>query len=253
MIGLLVPATRHVDNMALSINSPQEDEYAVANLTPHSMYHHWSFPQRADYYFKRYALMRDVPPDEMAAWKRVYYRVLQKAALYMGSHRQLVIKNPCNTGRIPQLLEMFPDARFIHIYRNPYTLFPSTLHLYEKTLEIAALQEITREQVEADILHFYQEIMQQFFKDKDLIPAKNLIEVKFENLESDPMRELRRIYDSLGLREFSEAEAPISAYLDSLSDYKKNKYEYSDDVLEKVRREWQFAIDRWGYEPPQRN
>src|SRR5687768_18104609 len=41
-----------------------------------------------------------------------------------------ILKSPPHTCRVPTLLRLFPDARFVHIVRDPYAVYPSTLHLW---------------------------------------------------------------------------------------------------------------------------
>ena len=42
--------------------------------------------------------------------------------------RPLVLKSPPHTARIRQLLEWFPEAKFVHIRRDPYRVIQSRLH-----------------------------------------------------------------------------------------------------------------------------
>ena len=74
------------------------------------------------------------------------------------------------------------------------------------------------------------------------------MEVRFEDLEADPLSEMRRIYDTLGLTGFDESEPALRAYIDSVSGYEKNSYQLDTDAIEKVNRHWGFAFDQWGYE-----
>jgi hypothetical protein len=244
----ILPATRVMDNMAWSMDSPQEEEFAIANMSPYSFYHHWTFPRKARYYFEKYALFNEVPKKVIAKWKEIYVSILTKAGLHKGGKR-LVIKNPTNTGRIKVLLELFPNAKFIHIYRDPYRVYLSTKHLYRKTLPITQLQEISDAETEDNILLFYKELMQRYLADKELIPPENLVEVKFESLEENPLEELQRIYEQLGLPGFEMAKAVFQSYMHARADYQKNQYEGLDqDLIAKVNQHWGFAIETWGYQ-----
>lgn len=57
-----------------------------------------------------------------------------KFIAFRNKGKQLVLKNPPNTERIPYLLEMFPKAKFIFIYRNPYVLFYSIRNMWKKAI-----------------------------------------------------------------------------------------------------------------------
>jgi hypothetical protein len=191
-------------------------------------------------------LFDDLPEQTLAEWKEIYLTVLRTATLSAGGKR-LVLKNPVNSGRIRKLLELFPDAKFIHVYRNPYRVFLSMMWVYKIVLPRSQVQKIGPDQVEAYVLRFYNLLMQRFLADKALIPAGNLVEVRFEDLEAAPLDQLRRVYESLNLPGFAEAEPAFRAYLASIAGYQKNQYELTDEVIAKVNRHWQFAFDAWGY------
>ena len=248
MIARWLHPTREIDNIPLSFDAPEEEDLAIANMSPYSFLHLYTFPRQAPYFFERFALFNGLPEKTRTEWKEIYLAVLRKASLKSGGKR-LVIKNCADSGRIETLLELFPDAKFIHICRNPYHVFHSTLFLYRTVLPRSQVQEIGPDQVEAYVLRFYALLMQKFLGAKTLIPPGNLVEVRFEDLESAPLDLLRRVYEGLGLPGFSEAEPAFRSYIDSVTGYQKNEYVATDDVIEKVNQHWRFALDAWGYTP----
>jgi hypothetical protein len=245
-----IPSTRMMDNMRLNLDDPQEEEFAMAEMSPFSFYHQWSFPRNAREYFDKYAMFHNVPDSVVCNWKKAYLRILHKATFNSGG-KQLVIKNPINTARIETLLEMFPNAKFVHIYRNPYTVFLSTRHFFRCVLGSTQLQAANQDEIEANILYFYEQMMRRFLDEKRLIPQGNLVELRFEEFEAQPLDGLRQVYDGLRLPGFDAAEDRFRDHLASLAGYRKNRYDLSDDVIRKVEEHWGFAIDRWGYKVPQ--
>ena len=239
--------TRIIDNIPLSLGAPQEEEFAMANMSPYSFLHAFTLPRQAPYLFERYALFRDIPERVLATWTEVYLAVLRKATLLMGG-RRLVLKNPANSGRIRTLLSLFPSAKFIHIYRNPYDVFLSTMWVHRSVIPRSQVQEVSPDTVEAHVLRFYAQLQRKYLAEKDLIPAGNLAEVRFEDLEENPLTQLHRVYEGLNLPGYAEAEPAFRAYLTSTASYQKNRYELSDEIIAKVNRHWQFAFDEWGYE-----
>jgi hypothetical protein len=239
--------TRLIDAVPLRIDAPQEEEFAMTNVTPHSFLHVFSFPRQAADLFARTTLFQGISPDALAEWSACYLEILRKATLHANGKR-LMLKNCADTGRIWALLDLFPDAKFIHIYRNPYDLYLSTRRLWEVVLWRSQLQEIDPAEIDRLILQFYPQLMQQYLADRELIPAGNLGELSFEELEADPLAETRRIYEALGLPGFAEAEPAFRAYLASVADYQRNEYELTADVIDLVNRHWSFAFDTWGYQ-----
>lgn len=240
--------TREIDNIPLSMDNPEEEDLAIANMSPYSYLHMYSFPRRASYYFERYITKFDALPKSIRTeWGKYYLTMMRKATLKAGG-RQLVIKNCADSARIKPLLELFPDAKFIHIYRNPYNIFRSTQHLYKTVLERAQVQQIDTTELETWVLRFYAQLMQRFLADKSLIPEGNLVEIKYEELDKEPIAQLRKIYDTLSLRGFAEAEPAFRAYLDSISGYQKLSHKTLDDnVIAKINSNWQFAFNALGY------
>lgn len=239
--------TRLIDNVPLRINAPQEEEFALANVTPHSFLHVFSFPRQAADLFARTTLFQGIAPEALIEWSACYLEILRKATLQADGKR-LILKNCADTGRIRVLLELFPDAKFIHLCRNPYDLFLSTKKLWEVVLWRSQLQEIDPAEVDRLILRFHTQLTQRYLADRALIPAGNLVEVRFEELEANPLTETRRIYETLGLPGFAAADPAFRAYLASVADYKKNDYKLTADIIDQVNRHWSFAFDEWGYQ-----
>jgi len=239
--------TRLIDNIPLAFDAPQEDEFALANVSPHSFIHTFSLPRQAEEFFARCVLFDGGPNGVRSQWIDAYLGLLQKATLACGG-RRLVIKNCAHTARVPTLLELFPNAKFIHIHRNPYQVFLSTMHMHKTVFPRSQLQAIGPDQVEANVLRFYCDLMRRFLDDRSRIPAENLVEVRFEELEDSPLEQLRGVYEGLGLPGFAAAEPRFRAYVASVADYRKNDYRLDADVIAKVNEHWGFAFDAWGYD-----
>lgn len=118
---------RPQDNMTQGSGSPAEDEFAHCVSTFLSPYMGWVFP-RSSVDYDQYLTFRGVPDDELHRWKTAFVGFLKKLTLV--SDRPLLLKSPPHTARVRLLLEMFPDARFVHIRRHPYRVFQSTMHLW---------------------------------------------------------------------------------------------------------------------------
>jgi hypothetical protein len=239
--------TRLIDNVPLLLDAPEEDEFALANMCPYSFLHSFSFPRRAQYFFERYVLLEGISQPELEAWVNTYLELLRKVTL-SSSGKRLILKNCANTGRIRVLLRLFPEAKFIHIYRNPYRVFLSTLHLHRTVLPRSQLQRIDPREIEENVLLFYERLMKRYLEDRHLIPEGNLVEVRFEDLERAPLDELRRIYMELGLPGFETAEPAFRTYLRSVSGYRKNTYRLTPEIVAKVNERWGFALEHWGYD-----
>jgi len=239
--------TRPMDNVSFSLDVPLEEEMALANMTSHCFAHAFVLPRQAQSLFQRYVLFEDLPETALARWIEAYLRLLRKLTLASGGKR-LVLKNCANTARIPMLLGLFPDAKFVHIHRDPYDVFMSTLHFHERLTSICQLQSISPERVETNVLMFYRQLMRKFLADRSLIPPGNLVELRFEDLVKEPIPEMRMIYEGLGLTGFADSEPSFRTYVESVRGYRKNEYKLEPDAIAKVNQNWGFAFDEWGYD-----
>ena len=246
-VAKLLPEKRMMDNMKLGLDLPQEEEFSLSCLTT-SAHHCNHFPSTIRESFDKY-VMFEVDGSEKRKWKRTYQGVIKKASFLAGG-RRLVLKNPYNTGRLRVLLEMYPNAKFIHIYRNPYNIYVSAVHDFVKEAEEMALQKFSEEDFGELTFELYRKLMSAFWKDRELVPVGNLAEVAYEALEENPLRELKRIYAELGLTMTPAAEQQIVSYLKSIEGYKKNKYSYSAALTKKIGGQWGAFISRMKYVAP---
>jgi hypothetical protein len=241
----LGPQKRPMDNMRFSLKSPSEDEFALMQLCGHSPMLGWIFPRRAQHY-DRYLTFQGVSDDEVRQWQSAL-RVFLKKLTYR-YRRPLVIKSPTHTGRIRLLLDTFPDARFVHIHRNPYRVYQSTERLYRRGVPVLSLQRPVKGRLAETILRRYRLIYDAFFEQRELIPEGQYHEVCFEDLERDVPGQIAGIYERLDLGDFGQAEPKVRAYMDSASGYKKNSYRPLPKRLrERIAAAWQRSFREWGY------
>jgi len=241
-----LPEKRPMDDLEMEADLPYEEEYAIANLSPHSFYHGWYFPKRIDQYFKKFVTFENAEIYTIKKWKHIYCYFLKKIT-YKNNGKRIMLKSLVNTGKIKLLLDMFPDAKFIHIYRNPYKVYLSTWKLYRKILPLFSFQHIKIEQFDKLILKFYKEIYTKYFNEKKLIPKENLIEIKYENFVKEPLKTLESVYKKLELEGFEEAKPFFKKYVEKHKNYKPDTYKLDKKIKEKIFKEWEFAFKEFAY------
>ena len=243
----IVPTRRPMDDMVWPMDAPQEEEIPLAKVTPYSWYLQFLFPRDAVSTFRRSVLFDGAPRKARDEVKRKYDQILRTAALHAHG-RRLLLKNPVNTARIPLLLELYPDARFVFIHRSPYEVFPSTINLHRKILGLTALQSVTNDDIESNVLEIYGHVMRQYLVDREQIPAGRLIEVAYADLDESPQHTVDSIYAGLGLDGHEQASPHVAAYVESQSGYRKNDFDpLSDRTMELIERHWGFTFDEWNY------
>ncbi len=249
MFEKVFPTKRPMDNLEWPMDAPQEEEIPLTKLSPYSWYLQFLFPQQAEAMFNLGVLFDGSsrrPEAAQEEFKAKYLRILKTAALHERG-RRLLLKNPVNTARIPLLLELFPDAKFVSINRSPYEVFPSTMRLHREILELTALQDYDEALIESNVLSIYEKVMRRYLGTRHLIPHGNLCEVSYADLDADPTGTVASIYQQLGLAGHEAAEAPIRTYVESQAEYKKNSFSLSDREIEVIEDRWRFAFDAFGY------
>lgn len=245
-----MPEKRPSDNVRLSTNFPQEEEYALSNMSHSSFYHFFYFPSLSDALYKKYVRFNGISPNEKSRFKKTYHELLVKAALNLKKD-QLVLKNPVNTGRIKLLLEMFPDAKFIHIYRNPIVTYLSTVKFFESLLATTSLEEYKDEFIVSMLINNYKNLMGDYFEEKKLIPKGQLYEIKFEDFDQNNLIFLRDMYEKLGMNSWDTAIPYFKKYIEAQKSYKKNSYKITREELELLLKEWGFAMEKLNYSIPE--
>ena len=191
--------------------------------------------------------MDDVPQQIKDEWKERYRYLIQKETLYRKGKR-LVLKNPANTARAQLLLEMFPEAKFIHIYRNPYHVYLSMMKLLLNIVPFMCVQKPPNiAEVEQRVLQVYKRMYMKYLEEKTAIPKENLVEVRYEEFIRHPHEQLNHIYTALHLHGFKESEKKFSEYIASQEHVKKQKYFLDELVKEKIYEEWKFAFTAFHY------
>ena len=244
ILAPLMPKKRPMDDMAAGWDCPQEDEFALCNMGVPSPYLTIAFanrpPQNQEYFD-----LEQVPPGGRARWKRGLLWFLK--CLTVRTPKRTVLKSPPHTSRVRILLEMFPKARFVHIVRNPYVIFPSTVNLWMRLYRNEGLQVPTGEGLEEHVYETFRRMYEVFERDRQLIPPGQLCEVRYEDLVAAPIERMQEVYDQLNLGGFEQVRPAMEAYFAAKADYKTNRYPVSPEVQAEIARRWGGFFERYGY------
>jgi hypothetical protein len=74
-------------------------------------------------------------------------------------------------------------------------------------------------------------------KDKVLLPEEKFYEMKFEDLESNPVSEIKKIYSRFNMPFDDLLTHKIQSFMDSLKDYRKNEFHLEANEKELIRRQ----------------
>ncbi len=243
-LWFMLPKHRPMDNMEVGWDRPQEDEFAMCMLGQPSPYLDLVFPNGPP--LEPGSLdLEGLTPSRRTSWKRSFYRFLQ--ALTLRDPRRLILKSPPHSCRIPTLLELFPDARFVHIMRNPYTVYSSTMKLWKSLALKHGVQNPNHKSVEEKVLSTFTHLYEKLEEGKKLVRPGRFYELKYEDLIVDPMSEIEKLYDCLGLGGFDDVRKQLVDFLARNANYETNKFQLDPEKQALITQRWGKVISQYGY------
>ena len=245
--ALLMPKKRPIDNMEAGFDRPQEDEFALASMGLPSPYRNIIFSNNGLNIDTEYLTLRNVSAEERKTWLDGLDTFL-KTLTFQTPDKRIILKSPPHTGRIKTLLERYPDAKFIHIHRNPYSIFPSTYNLWMRLSKDEGAQIPKGAGMEEYVFKSLNTMYDAFEEDVKHLPANQFCDIAFKDLTSAPIETLQKIYQTLELDGFDEVKKTFEQYADSQKEYKKNKFSMDPALKEQIATRWKRYFERYGYE-----
>lgn len=190
----------------MGLNEPEEDDLVLYDSCA------------SGFWMTKLPFMGDVdffhvdrrPPAERRRLMGFYRDCVRRQLHVNGKDKVHLSKNPAWCGRVESILEVFPDARFVVLYRNPYETIPSLLKLlsvswkHQGNVDPARIRESIR-------------TMTSLSYETYLYPLEALARhpqtpqavVDYRELVAEPLRTVEKIYAELGL----EMSAAVRATL----------------------------------------
>ncbi len=164
----------------------------------------------------------------------------------------IVSKNPAFTHKVPELLRVFPDARFVNLVRNPLSTIASRLSMIRAIWRrrVPGFTDMSPAQVEtilADSVRTY------LSAERDLppLPPDRRLTVRYETLVARPWRVVERIYRRFSLpgpdAALTEALSKLTGRQEHVSAHHYRLEEFGLDEA-RLRAELGPIFDRYGWE-----
>ena len=243
---ILLPKRRPQDDVPVGFDRPQEEEFALMMLGLPSPYLTMAWPRfgPAD---NEYFDFKGVPEQARKAWADGFMWFYRR--LVLKHRKRLVLKSPPNTSRLQVLTELFPDARYVYLVRNPINLFSSTVKLWRALYSTQGLHNPPQLDPWLDdyVLDTLALMTEAYERDRHLIPEDRRVELRFEDFIKDPIASMRDIYTRLGIPCFEQAEGKMRAFLADRAEHSVSKYRLPEPLWRKIVDRMGPFIDRYGY------
>lgn len=230
----------------VALDQPEEDELLFMLLGTSGLY---------QILFPHGAALEGLGAGRPWTWPRArrdahvafLHACIQRLLWARGASRY-VSKSPHFSGRIPELLRAYPDARFVYLVRSPLEAVPSALSM-ARTMWAQSLRGAP--EPAGATLAMYRTLVGLYAEASghlDEIPPENLVVLHYADLIADPVGAVRRVYDQFGFRIAPQFVLNLRAEGAKHSRYRsRHRYTLEDFGLteERVRDDLEFVFRRF--------
>jgi len=173
-----------------------------------------------------------------------------------------VLKTPAHLGYLDVLFETFPDAHVIHMHRDPVQTIPSGAslntalwHLHSDQVDQVDAALVGRQWIERMAWTNRRALA---VRDRMPDASRRFTDIRFDAAVEDPLGQVERIYEAIGVDFSDEARAAMRAWLDRDAQEKLPKHRYTAEefgLSELMIREAfsEYTTRFQGGEPPSRS
>ncbi len=169
--------------------------------------------------------LRYLDPNILAAWGAEYIAALKQRA---PGARHITDKMPANFFAVPLIHLMLPNAKIIHVNRNPVdTCVSCFTRLFNRK------QEHTYDL--AELGRYYADYARLMVQWRKVLPATAFLDVNYEDIVADQEGQARRMLDYCGLE-----------WNDACLDFHKTKRQIRTASVTQVRQPiYNTSVERW--------
>lgn len=236
--------SRVIDNVQVGWLQPEEDDLAIFALTGLRGCVWRVFPrdtsaERAAEFFA------DAATTPTREWQQALRRFTRKLSAL---HRKpLLLKSPSHTTKVAEILSVFPEARFVTIFREPVSHFQSYRAMFGSKATGWEDLQVRPPREDREFLEVIGRQLRHYFATRPLIPKGQLVEIRHEDLLAQPQETLGCVFGSWGQPLSGELLARFSDPKTKL--YKKNRYLPLDaEISEAIYKAYEPLYERSYYD-----
>ncbi|KUL23970.1 sulfotransferase family protein [Actinoplanes awajinensis] len=154
-----------------------------------------------------------------------YHRRQVQAMLWRIPGAPVVLKCPFHLWSLTALAAVYPDARVIHMHRDPAETVPSTASLCS-VIRRARSERVDRTEIGHQWLHRIEPIMTDVEETRRALPPGQVLDVRYRDLVRDPVAQIARICAFAGVPMTPAATTGAQAYLAANSATRHGRHDY---------------------------
>ncbi|MFM6171202.1 MAG: sulfotransferase family protein, partial [Sphaerospermopsis kisseleviana] len=224
LLAKLPAKKRFMDNIRTGWLSPEEDNVALTVLT--------GAGSRLIQVFNRNEKYRAgfSPSGRMSAQQRVLFTAaissFSKKLVFLHRARPL-FKCPIHTRHIAEILDTFPDAKFLTIFRNPFSQFASLKAMHHSVSKDWSALQKGRILSDDTRLASISSILKSYMETRALIPQGHLCEIQYSELVRQQEACIQKFYSALDF-----GTPPDRTFQAAKEAYQKNSHPPLDSELQ---------------------
>ena len=217
-------------NVQMDMDFPSEEDVALIS-SGYAYTPMWShiYCHEANYFMKEFLVFE--AGSQISKKYIEMYSYMVKWLSYFGNGKQLVLKNPGHTTKIHEILQAFPEAKFIYLKREANDVYFSNMKLMYNNRH-QWLQDMNENEMQNFFLTNYPRVIKQYKETKSLIPESNLIEINFELFYENPLDEIKNIYKKFDLDYRDQLDSCIMDFL--RDQHGKGRHHYNEILPKKA-------------------
>jgi hypothetical protein len=179
-----------------------------------------------------YLCMADVPEyaeylkncsyESVFLWHKRFFQVLE---LTLRPKRWL-LKDPSHIGHMPEILSVYPNAKFINIHRDPLESIASFCSL-TKNIRLGFTKSVNKKRIGAMILDFWKDKLYKGIKDKQDLHSDQVADISYPRFIKTPIETIKHAYQKIGLDMDIKTENKMKEYLSTQKNLSKQKHLYT--------------------------
>ena len=179
-----------------------------------------------------YMCMADVPEyieylkntsfDSVFRWHKRFYQALE----LNGKPIRWLLKDPSHIGHIPQILKEYPNAKFIHIHRDPVESVGSFCSL-TKNVRLAFSKKVDTHNIGETVIDFWNHNLTKGMLDRKSLANNQIVDIQYSEFVKNPLELIKNTYMQLNFDMNIETENKIQNYLLKDKEVKKSQHTYS--------------------------